>query len=151
MKTKMSEDVRVKLAVYRPIFDKIVVTICDKMNINPAEIGIRDRHGNYPKARQAVCYYTYNLTKKKCSMSLIGYMLNPSNPFDHSHIHYFISHFEKLLRMKKPGYYFLNGGLRTDDWIMKIRINFELYGGDGTVWLENFATSSGNFMMSEAV
>jgi len=149
MKTKLNEDTRVKVAVYKPIFDKIAKAVGDQLNIDPKDIGRRDRHRGYVKARKLICYYMKHFTH--CPIGVMGYMLNPKAPFDHANVHHMIKDYERLLSFKKPGGVFINQELRDESDMFMDMFKMQLPNTDAGMWLENFATSSGNFMIAEAV
>ena len=149
MKTTMNEDVRVKVAVYRPIFDKIAKAVGEQLNIDPKEIGRRDRHRGYVKARKLICYYRNEFSN--CPLGVVGYMLNAGNPFDHSNVSIMIKKISSDLSLKSRTGNYIYSDLRNENQRIRMRIKIVMPNIRMEEWLENFATSSGNFMMSEAV
>ena len=143
MTTKMNEDTRVKMAVYKPIFDKIAKVVGEHLGIDPKAVGRRDRHREYVKARKLICYYMREFSS--CPLGIVGYMLNESIPFDHSNVCYMVKNIENEMFLKRPGGYFINEDLRNEDRKLRIHIKLLLPNIKMEEWLEDFSTSSGNF------
>ena len=146
MITKMNEDTRVKMAVYKPIFDKVLKSVADLLCLDSQNIGKRNRKGMYVKARTLVFSYTYEFTHRHCPLSLIGYMMNPSDPFDHASVSHAIRQYKSIMDICKPNVkIYINDLMRIEDWTLKqtvyIRKNH-----DCKLWLEDFSVSSGNFL-----
>lgn len=146
MKTKLNEDTRVKMAVYKPVFDKVLKSVADLLCLDSQDIGKRNRKGIYVKARKLVFVLTYEFTRKKCPLTLIGYMMNPSSPYAHSSVSLAISNYIEIMNIKKPkSRIYVNRQMRDEDWSLKISV-FLRKNSDTGLWLEDFSISSGNFL-----
>lgn len=148
MKTKLTEDTRIKLAVYRPQVLKIIAAVADYYNLTALEIGSRNRFRGTVQARRRVCYYVKEYVNN-CPLSIVGYILNHNRPFDHtSIINYIKKHRQEMTWKRKDGS-FVYPELRAEDFELRKMIESKL--STCKTWLEDFATSSGNFMIAEAV
>ena len=148
MKTKLNEDARIKLAVYRPQIDKIITAISDYYHLSSIEIGSRNRFRGTIQARRRVCFYVKEYVHN-CPLSIVGYILNHNRPFDHASIINYVKKHSQELNLKRRDGSFVYPELREEDYQLRRLIESRLM--LNKLWIEDFANSSANFLISEAV
>ena len=147
---KATEDIRVKAAVYRPKIEAIINSVADYLGIEPRDVGNRKRYRDIMKGRRLVCYYSRKYVPN-CSLAVIGYFLNPHDPFDHADISHNASKYEKELNWKRKDGSYVYPELQLENIKLTMLIESQLNYADRDAWLLDFSRRSGNFMIRDTV
>ena len=147
---KATEDIRVKVAVYRPKIEAIINSVADYLGLEPKEIGRRKRYAGIIKGRKLACYHIRK-NIPNCPLIVIGYLLNPHDPFDHADISHNASKYEKELNLKRRDGSYVYPELQLENIKLTMLIESQLNYADRDAWLLDFSRRSGNFMIRDTV